>query len=790
MLCEFLDDNDECQYSVQELSERMTSFLDGHEGYSMKHLKRKLKAHYGDDIVVTSIIGKSSIVSFRDKAHKILHEKWVTDKVYDAKNQSDRIIDMAASIILNDIRTTVYDCDEYTTLETTENGDALVPSSLNRFLHKLVDGKGKNHTVSNRKCTSLAHAKISASRPRSFVSPILLGIAVYIHRKYASRELIDILNSMSFADDYKEVQRFESALISDGEPSYELDGFTQFVFDNADFNVATVDGHNTFHSMGGIACVTPPGIQETSPVKRNVKIPSAEVLGAFGHISIKTYSKPAVPGLQSVVVDPLMVPDQELNPSCSATALDSLWVVGYVLELAPCPSWSGFMKVAMQSDQYDRSRIETLPFINLDPSNPSTIYTALRFAQQQCEKHGLKVYPVTFDQPLYIKAADIVLSSNDLDKVVVRLGGFHLLMSYLGSIGQIMAGSGLSDLWERVYAKGSVLHMLSGHAFSRALRAHILTSAALIGVLMNTPNTLDKINKDLLENLYKALLNHERNATDIAEEECVKQLSHVISQLLDRAASESRTGKLWVQYIRQVALLQRFIRAERTGDWKLHLYCVREMIPHFHAAGHLHYAKSARLYLQQMDALEKTMPVDEYKLFTEKGYFTIRRLESFWGGNFTDQTIEQFLMRTLKTSGGMTHGRGIKDSTLAKWVHALPRCAPTCDALERFTGVHTGTSEQHKDMRPSTKSRDNKDRDIFVGWLNAHPPFAGYKADRLVSLSTGVVADVSANCDNAIAIGQKAASEMSGKKFTNVTLRRNDKVKTIGYKARLFEPML
>ena len=31
------------------------------------------------------------------------------------------------------------------------------------------------------------------------------------------------------------------------EPSYNLNGFTQFVFDNADFNVATLTGHNTFH---------------------------------------------------------------------------------------------------------------------------------------------------------------------------------------------------------------------------------------------------------------------------------------------------------------------------------------------------------------------------------------------------------------------------------------------------------------------------------------------------------------------------------------------------------------
>jgi len=78
--------------------------------------------------------------------------------------------------------------------------------------------------------------------------------------------------------------------------------------------------------------------------------------------------------------------------------------------------------------------IVTLPFINLDPSNLRAIYTALCFAQAQCKKHGLQVCPVTFDQPLYIKAAEIVASAQDLYNVVVRLGGFHLLMSYLGKL--------------------------------------------------------------------------------------------------------------------------------------------------------------------------------------------------------------------------------------------------------------------------------------------------------------------------------------------------------------------
>src|SRR6478609_9579178 len=108
-----------------------------------------------------------------------------------------------------------------------------------------------------------------------------------------------------------------------------------------------------------------------------------------------------------------------------------------------------------------------------------------------------------------------------------------------------------------------------------------------------------------------------------------------------------------------------FLYAERTGDWVMHMECIRRMIPYFHAAGHMAYAKSARLYLQDMKSIQSTMHEDEYKKFTKNGYFTVRRTDQFWGGNFTDQTIEQDLMRLFKSLGGMTSGRGIADSTLA-----------------------------------------------------------------------------------------------------------------------------
>ena len=114
----------------------------------------------------------------------------------------------------------------------------------------------------------------------------------------------------------------------------------------------------------------------------------------------------------------------------------------------------------------------------------------------------------------------------------------------------------------------------------------------------------------------------------------------------------------------QVFLLKMILYAEHTGDWKRYLHCITRMIPYFHAAGHLAYAKSTRLYLQQMKSLQSKMCETEYKLFTENGFFTIRRMDHFWSGNFTDKTIEQDLMRLLKSSASMNHGRGISDLTV------------------------------------------------------------------------------------------------------------------------------
>lgn len=106
------------------------------------------------------------------------------------------------------------------------------------------------------------------------------------------------------------------------------------------------------------------------------------------------------------------------------------------------------------------------------------------------------------------------------------------------------------------------------------------------------------------------------------------------------------------------------------GDWESHLNCIELMIPFFHAAGHLNYAKSTRLYLQDMKSLKETMDPVEFKKFTEKGFFTARRTNVFYAGIFTDQTIEQTLMRAMSVEGG-PFKRGATESLVFKWIKGI-----------------------------------------------------------------------------------------------------------------------
>ena len=131
-----------------------------------------------------------------------------------------------------------------------------------------------------------------------------------------------------------------------------------------------------------------------------------------------------------------------------------------------------------KDERFKKESIDFLPIIDLDPNDETCIYSTLQFVIREAARLGIPTPCITFDQPLWQKATGIIKIENL--NVVCRLGGFYTLMSFMGSIGNMMAGSGLKELLEEVYAENTVPHLLSGKAYARALRAHLLVQSALV----------------------------------------------------------------------------------------------------------------------------------------------------------------------------------------------------------------------------------------------------------------------------------------------------------------------
>ena len=98
----------------------------------------------------------------------------------------------------------------------------------------------------------------------------------------------------------------------------------------------------------------------------------------------------------------------------------------------------------------------------MKPTDYTCIYSTLLFVINQCKKLNITTPSITFDQPLWLKAAEIAIEKS-LD-IVINLGGFHTLMSFAGSLGFVMDGSGIESVFKTVYGEDTAKQMFGGKA--------------------------------------------------------------------------------------------------------------------------------------------------------------------------------------------------------------------------------------------------------------------------------------------------------------------------------------
>ena len=787
---DYLLENDDEQITVQDLVDYMESQLecDPSKAYSSVWMKKRLQDKFGEEIIFTEINGKANVATFRTRAKKILHEFYRSNtQGKDEEEEKKLLLTAAAKLIKEDIKAVETDCAHYPDMSSSDLDERLdfIPWSLQLLLSILMNSK--NYGI---KQAFIGQAIMQATRPKVILAPMQIQLGVQLHHTFRSKYLLEELHTLGATASYAEVQKFERNAAVFNEQSEQEYGtpFIQYAGDNIDHQLRTINGEGTIHIMGMFGAVTP-WLKQTCKIPRK-KVSNQEIIAA-GYVQVYPCRK------ESKGVAKISFKKLPLNGYVDPTPfLDTIWKTSILFGKAR-PSWAGTMQFLHNGEHPGKASMMFLPMIDMDPNNADCINSTLYYICNHASKYQ-SCPIVTFDQPLYQKAVMIINNEPDesiLKNVVVKMGGLHTIMSYLGSIGYIMSNSGLEEALETVYAKNSIQHMMSGKIIYRAIRGHFLVDAVLNGILLSRElgHPLDSLmegggldDEDPSHSLYTDLhlIYQKMMETQDMKELEQSELPDKIQKMIEaqkNSLQDSRTAKLWISYMQMIDILKRYLKAERLGDWNLHLQATADMLPYFAASGHNNYLKSSYIYLQQMYELPNSHPSVHHNF--SKGLFVVRRSNRQWAGIPMDQIIEQCLMQNLKTSGGLTHGGGFSEIERHVWTLSMPTCVALHQSMQKLTSTNQRNREQNQEMGPSRISRDWKDTKDIATFFDGRDPFA--YGPVLCNIANGVNAHPAVNVENAKILGDDIVQKMVGHEVTSFSFKRKDQAITLASKGSL-----
>ena len=188
--------------------------------------------------------------------------------------------------------------------------------------------------------------------------------------------------------------------------------FSQWSADNVDHNIASIDGKGSLHAMGiisGSSSIPKNNLSELSPVVRQKLKLANEVIEGKA-IPIVPYNPPDVLGLLLINLKPiteLLIP----HTYSKDILLDLVWHAKRFVTNS-CPSWSAYMSNITSGTYPGKATISMLPIINLNPNDMTCIFSTLSFIVEQARLLHITTPVITFDQPLWLKASEIVAANS------------------------------------------------------------------------------------------------------------------------------------------------------------------------------------------------------------------------------------------------------------------------------------------------------------------------------------------------------------------------------------------
>ena len=262
-----------------------------------------------------------------------------------------------------------------------------------------------------------------------------------------------------------------------------------------------------------------------------------------------------------------------------------------------------------------------LPTINAPATDMSTVYQVLTKSLQIKETLSLQSVVVVFDQALYAKATEIKWKhSAQFNDIVLRMGVFHTICTFLAVVGKRFQDAGLRDVWVKSggIADGSAAGVLEGRSYNCTIRFHKLIFEALNRLVWNgfqgwiKEHHEDK--KPRVDELMKGLKplidsTCEPGFQDVMRSPLFEEVSQLfLSYSHHLRNSNGKLSKFWMSYVDMVEVPLGLIRATREGNWSVHLSSLRGIVPWCFAYDNVNYARYLSAYLSEKPHLPEEHP--------------------------------------------------------------------------------------------------------------------------------------------------------------------------------------
>ena len=363
----------------------------------------------------------------------------------------------------------------------------------------------------------------------------------------------------------------------------------------------------------------------------------------------------------------------------------------------------------------------------------------------------------------------------EFSDTVIRMGGFHVALNFLSLIGKKYTNSGLDDLLieSGVYAAGTTSALMKGKSYNRGIRGHKLAMEALFRLLWksfqqwNSQRQAEEehvIKKHVLDKITECRVSVQNKSVVLENvEELALNMQEVV-EMLERFKQDSRSKSkmfaFWEEFCTMVTILLQFIKAERTGNWKLHLSATAAMLPYFFAMDRPNYARWLPVYLCDMNQLETDHP-QTYQEFVN-GNHAVSRSKQPFAQVWTDMALEQSINADSKAQGGII-GITKSPAALERWFLTCHERTSTTTALKDMYALQdsdrVGT---HKEAAPKRVRRDENDVEKLVACFTSGmmiDPFSKGN-DSLVNFATGVVMPTE-DADSLVQSTEKGREQMN-----------------------------